>query len=70
MIVCSNEEEEKSYLISKLHVFRRPFVPANDLQDYKKYLAIHFTHRAQEHENEFSSQDIAASSVDPEQYVY
>lgn len=41
----------------------------NDLQDYKKYLSIHFTHRAQDHNDEFTSQDTAASSVDLEQYV-
>lgn len=44
MIICSNEEEEKSYLISKLHLYKRQFVhiPETDRLEFKKYLTNHF----------------------------
>ena len=62
MIICSNEEEEKSHFISKLHHFRRPFIPRIDLQEYRNFLAIHFTGQTQ-------STGTSASCVDFEQYV-
>lgn len=65
VIVCSNEEEEKSHFISKLHLFRRPFIPKNDLQEYQKYLAIHFTNQADDMAVQYSG--CSASSVDIEQ---
>lgn len=37
VIICSNEEEEMSHFISKLHPFRRHFI--SDPQEYEKYLA-------------------------------
>ena len=64
VIICSNEEEEKSHFISKLHLYRRPFIPKSDIQEYKKYLAIHFTHQTREQGNFFP-----ASVMDFEQYV-
>ena len=43
MIVCSNENEEKSLIITKLHNCRRQFAePTNDNQ-IKQYLKAHFT---------------------------
>ena len=65
MIICSNEEEEKSHFISKLHLFRRPFVPKSDLQEYQKYLAIHFTNQADDMATQYTG--YSASSVDREQ---
>ncbi len=69
MIICSNEEEEKSHFISKLYHFRRPYVPRFDLEEYRKYLALHFTNSAQEiDEPNFQADScMAASSVDYEQ---
>ncbi len=47
VIICSNEREDESYFLSKLHLFKRPFVhkPETDLQEFKKYLMIHFTRK-------------------------
>lgn len=47
-IICSNEEESKSHFISKLHLFRRPFVPPTDIQRFKHYLASKFTRKPEE----------------------
>ena len=69
MIVSSNEEEEMSHFISKLHLYRRPFILRNDLNEYKHYLASKLTRQVQECED----QQVAvtsASVVDHEKYVY
>ena len=71
VIICSNEEEEKSHFISKLHLSRRPFIPRKDFEEYKKYLSIHYTNQAVD-ADDYTSQYFtgnAASSVDPEQLV-
>ena len=67
VIVSSNEEEEMSHFISKLHLYRRPFIPRNDLNEFKHYLASKLTRQVQECEN----QQVAvtsASVVDHEKY--
>lgn len=67
VIVCSNEEEEMSHFISKLHLFRRPFIPRSDPKDYRNYLIAKFT----QHSRDFgqSTTVIPASLVDYEKYV-
>lgn len=67
MIICSNEEEEKSYLISKLHVHKRPYVQTG-LKDFKDYLTIHFT--KQRLKPSFHDASSLASAVDFEKYAY
>lgn len=42
MIICSNEKEEKSLFISKLHPYRIFCVP-HAVREYRKYLAVKFT---------------------------
>ena len=42
MIICSNEEEDTSYIINKLHCFRREFTDTLDNDDYAGYLKQHF----------------------------
>ena len=70
MIICSNEEEEKSHFISKLYQFRRQYVPSFDEQNYKDYLAEHFTNKNHDMDDLIFQADscMAASSVDHEQY--
>ena len=63
MIICSNEEEEKSHFIAKLYLFRRPVIPRHEIQEYTDYLAFHFRSLTQD------SVNTPASSVDIEQYV-
>lgn len=43
-------------------------MPKDDLQEYKKYLAIHFTNQTVGADS-YASHGTAASSVDLEQYV-
>ena len=68
MIICSNEEEEKSYFISKLHVYKRPFVPQPLVEEFKHFLINHFTKKIQKAEQ--PSHDSMASIVDCSKYVY
>lgn len=61
VIVCSNENEEQSHIINKLHRYRRQFAePANDEQ-MRLYLKSHLTDKA--------LNDFAASVVDHEKYI-
>ena len=69
VIICSNEEESKSHFISKLHLFRRPSVPPNDLQRFKHYLASKFIRKPKE-VAESTSKATSASVVDYEKCVY
>ena len=47
MIICSSQNEEKSPIISKLHVHRRPYAVPLELAEYKQYLERHFVDEAQ-----------------------
>ncbi len=62
MIICSNEGEEKSHFISKLKLHRQPFVPKENLADYKKYLTDHFTGHVQQ----LPEVSISASTINQE----
>ena len=41
VVICSNVDEEKSHIISKLSLFRRPFIQMHHEEKYKKYLKNH-----------------------------
>lgn len=71
VIICSNEEEEKSYLISKLYLYERPYVQTREisLKDFKDYLIIHFTKQVKKAKNNSSFYECLASTVDFEKYV-
>ena len=45
VIICSEEGEGKSYFISKLHLYKQPFirVPETNIDFFKSYLLFHFT---------------------------
>lgn len=47
MIICSNEDEEKSHVITKLHSYRRPFPVTMDSEQCKRYLKAHFTRQVE-----------------------
>ena len=47
MIICSSQDEEKSPIISKLHLYRRPYPVPTELAEYKVYLEKHFVDEAQ-----------------------
>ena len=47
VIVCSSSNEEKSQIISKLHLYRRPFGGSTDPAEYRKYLETHFIDKEQ-----------------------
>jgi hypothetical protein len=71
VIICSNEEEEKSHIISKLHSCRRPFSQICDTKQCRSYLKAHFTGQVESLSPSTSQmQLITASSVDYEKYVH
>ncbi|CAI8017205.1 E3 ubiquitin-protein ligase rnf213-alpha [Geodia barretti] len=47
VIICSSQDEEKSPIISKLHLYRRPYGLSTDPTKYKEYLEKHFVNEAQ-----------------------
>jgi hypothetical protein len=68
VIISSNEEEEMSHFISKLHLYRRPFFSRNGLSEFRSYLASKLTKHVEE--MEYSAvPSIPASVVDSQRYV-
>ena len=63
VILYSNEEETKSHFISKLQLYRRPFIPQPNADSYQTYLAGHFSNPT---DDSLSTPPIAASMVDHE----
>ena len=43
VIISSNEEEEKSHFISKLHLYKRPFLSRSNIAEIRDYLAAKLT---------------------------
>ena len=71
VIICSNEEEEKSHIISKLHTHRRPFAQIYDTDQCQRYLKAHFTGEVESLSCSPSQmQLVTASEVDYEKYVH
>lgn len=69
MIICSNEEEEKSYFISKLHVHKRPYVFQTSSKEFEDYLICHFTKQVQKTKKPLHDVTNIASVVDSMKYV-
>ena len=63
VIICSNEDEDKSHIISKLQFYRRPFTTLHSVQTFSQYLITHFISWPQ---SGLKGQRILASVVDPE----
>jgi len=62
VIICNDEEERKSHIISKLYLYRRPYMPTiTDDENYRKYLADHCKDKMM-----VSDTRISASTVDYE----
>jgi hypothetical protein len=47
-----------SHFISKLHPYRRQFVPRNDSTDFQAYLALKLTEQVQDGETPASTVDV------------
>ena len=67
VIVCSNHDEDKSHIVSKLEIYRKQFVIPND-DGYRDYLKHHFTVSMDgvEHPTHQQGVLINASAVDPD----
>ena len=68
VIICSNEDEDKSHMVSKLQLYRRPLTTVYSDQDFALYLKNHFISwsRAQSCSSE---REIWASEVDLDKLV-
>ncbi len=68
VIVCSNEEENRSYILSRLHNFRRSVNPRLVIDDCRKYLQNHFIPdvNMETDSQTVPTSEMYASSVDPE----
>ena len=66
VIICGNENEEKSLIISRLHRCRRQFAEPKNGDQFKSYLKAHFTGKMKSR----TLQAFAASSIDQEKYCY
>ena len=67
MIICSNEDEEKSYIVSKLQLFRKQYTAFADTAKFQHYLKSHFTVDTETQQQH--GVVMAASGVDHEKYV-
>ena len=65
VIICSNKDEDKSHIVSKLEIHRKEFIIPND-DSYKAYLNRHFT--ISDDDAPFHQQEVStnASAVDPD----
>ena len=64
VIICSNKDEEKSHMISKLHMYRRHYIVPPDASKYQQYLRHHFiTKKDHDHQAKVA---VMASQVDQE----
>ena len=63
MIICSNENEDNSYMISKLQLYRRPVTILFSDHVFAEYLKAHFINC---HFIGDMEQNVPASVVDPE----
>ena len=71
VIICSNEDEDRSHIISRLSPHKKHFTGLHDVAKYRKYLKIHFTGTMplQSQTLRFATQEIRTSIVDLEEYV-
>ena len=72
MIICSSQDEERSPIISKLHLYRRQYGVPTDPAQYRAYLRGHLVNEEQPYYQELqgvgSSSHLTASMVDFERY--
>ena len=71
MVICSNQDEEKSHIISKLHLYRRPYTVPSEITKYQQYLQQHFVSEGDhDHQTRADSHSMVASGVDRERCVH
>ena len=68
VIICSNEDEDKSHMVSKLQLYRRPLTTVYSDQDFALYLKNHFISWSRPQSGS-SGKEILASEVDPDKLV-
>lgn len=65
MVICSNNDEEKSPVISKLDLYNRAYSTL-DAEKFEIYLKSHFVKENQQLSQELQCvKDVPASAVDP-----
>ena len=67
VIICSNEDEDKSHLISRLSTHRKQFTTLHDVSKFQEYLKSHFTTPMPTHQRPIVTKGVAASTVDFDQ---
>ena len=74
LIICSSKDEERSHIISKLRLFRRPYGVPADPAKYRVYLRSHFVDDKQPHYQQLLGMgrvpNLTASAVDLERCVH
>ena len=65
VIVCTNEGEERSHFISKLHAYQQQYTPIHTISDFCMYLKSKFT-TISSAQKQFKG--LLACSVDHERY--
>ena len=69
VIICSNQDEEKCHIISKLHPYRRPYGVPGDINMYRRYLQKHFvSDKGPAQQTKGTGTLNVASAVDRERY--
>ena len=67
VIICSNEDEDKSHIISRLNSHRKHFTALHDDGKFQEYLKTHFTGAtAPTHQSLVVTWGVSASMVDCE----
>ena len=69
VIICSNEDEDKSHMVSKLQLYRRPLITVYSDREFAIYLKNHFTTSSQRAQSRTVGQTTLASEVDPDKLV-
>ena len=66
VIICSNEEEKKSHVISKLQFYRRPYSAMQSNFEFEEYFMRHFKKWPKTATSMVPGSAVVASAVDPD----
>ena len=69
VIICSDEDEDKSHIISRLSTHRQHFSALHIVAKYREYLKTHFTFLPAR-QSVRAKQQVAATLVDCEKWVF
>ena len=67
VIICSNEDEERSHVISELQFYRRPYSATQPDSAFAEYLMSHFKEWPEAATEMGLGCAVVASAVDPDQ---